>query len=66
MNLQNIRSQYEVSILKSEIDRILNSERQSRAGGACFLTRYEIIVGKLHIYKKKRRYILLQSKNYNL
>ena len=33
--------------------------------GACCLTGYEIIVGKLHFYKT-RRYILCQSKNHNL
>ena len=33
--------------------------------GACCLTGYEIIVGKLHFYKT-RRYILCQSNNHNL
>ena len=44
----------------------LNFKLKKTAGGACCLTKYEIIVGKLHFYKIKKVYILPQSKNHNL
>jgi len=31
----------------------LNSKHKETAEGACCLTRYEISVGKVHIYKKQ-------------
>jgi len=56
MNILNIRSHYKVNMSnnKTEIYKkivFLNSKLKKIAGGSCCLARYEIIVGKLHVYK---------------
>jgi len=49
MNIQNIRSYYKVIISNDKADIY-----EKIAGGASCLTRYEIIVGKLGIIKKRK------------
>ena len=60
MNIQNIHSYNKVIISNDKADIYMKI-----AGGASCLTRYEIIVGKLHICKQND-INLPQSKNHNL
>jgi len=53
MNMLKIRSHYKVDISKAEFYERIGFLYKLKfiAGGACYLKRYDIIVGKLHIYK---------------
>ena len=67
MKISNIHTHYKVNVTSDKADicektMFLNFKFKYITGGACCLTRFEIIVGKLHIYiiKKDKFYLTIR------